>query len=119
MLHHDIWEEVLNLIHCRSAPVTVTHVYGHNKIVYNDAADELAKAGASLSKVHRPVRPGKAPDNGPQGRKAKYNRGRGVKRQAAVQVSDESTDSDRSILMRHRRRRMRNAPLELPDPELD
>ena len=42
-----------------------------------------------------------------------------VKRQASVQVSDESTDSDRSIVIRHRWRRMRNAPLELPDPEPD
>ena len=115
--HHDVWEEVLSLIQCRSAPVTVTHVYAHNKVVYNDAADELAKAGASLSEVHRPVRPKKSPKDGPQGSKAKYNRGRGVKPQAAVQVSNKSTDGDRSILIHHRRRRMQNAPLELPDPE--
>ena len=50
--HHDIWEEVLSIIRSRCAPVTVTHVCGHNKIVYNEAVDELAKEGAAQSKVH-------------------------------------------------------------------
>ena len=51
MRHHDIWE-VLSIIRSGTAPVTVTHVYGHNKIAYNETADELAKAGAAQSKVH-------------------------------------------------------------------
>ena len=42
-----------------------------------------------------------------------------MKQQASVQVSDESTDSDRSIVICHRRRGMRNAPLELLDQEAD
>ena len=50
--HHDIWEEVLSLIRSRTALMTVTHVYGHNRFVYNEATDELAKAGAAQSKVH-------------------------------------------------------------------
>ena len=78
--HHDIWEEVLSIIRSRTAPLAVTHVYGHNKIVYNEAADELAKAGAAQSKVHRPVRPRMALDDGPQCRRPKETRGRGVKR---------------------------------------
>ena len=117
--HHDILEEVLSILRMRSVPVTVMHENGHNQNVYNDAADELAKAGVAWSKVHRPVWPRKAPDDGPRGRKSKQTRGRVVKRQASVQVSDESTDSDRSRVMCHRRRGMRNAPLELPDPEAD
>ena len=90
--HHDIWEEVLSIIRSTTAPVTMTHVYGHNKIVYNEAADELAKAGAAQSKVHQPVRPRKAPDDGPSGRRPKQTRGQGVKRQASVQGSDDRTD---------------------------
>ena len=75
--HHDIWEEVLSIIRGRSASVTVTHIYGHNKLVYSDTADELAKAGAAQSLVHRPVRPMLAPDDGPRGRRPKQTRGQG------------------------------------------
>ena len=109
--HHDIWEEVLWII--RSIPpVTVMHVYGRNKIVYNEAADELAKAGAAQSKIHRPVRPRRAPDDGPRGGRQKHTRGRGPKRRVSVQVSDDSTCtcSDGSVVICQRRRRMRNAP---------
>ena len=81
-------------------PVTVTHIYGHNKILYNDAVDELAKLGAAQSKIHRPVRPKRALDDGPRGGRQKCTRGRGVKRQASVQVCDDSTCSDRSIVIR-------------------
>ena len=42
--HHDVWEEVYQLLECRTAPVSVTHVYGHNRIMYNNAVDALAKA---------------------------------------------------------------------------
>ena len=45
--HHDIWEEVLSIIKSRSVPVTVTHVDAHNKIGYNEGADELAMARAA------------------------------------------------------------------------
>ena len=27
--HHDIWHEVLSIVRSGSAPVSVTHVYGH------------------------------------------------------------------------------------------
>ena len=33
--------------------MSMTHVYGHNKLVYNDAADDLAKVGAARCTVHR------------------------------------------------------------------
>ena len=51
--HHDILEDVYQLYQARRAPMSVTHVYGHNRLVYNEEADTLAKAGAARSKVHR------------------------------------------------------------------
>ena len=35
----------------RTTPISMTHVYGHNRPVYNEEADALAKARAALSKV--------------------------------------------------------------------
>ena len=49
----------------------------------------------------------------------KDTRTRGVKRQAAVRVSDSDSGSDRPTVIRHRRRGMRNAPMNIPDPEPD
>ena len=69
--HHNVWEEVYQLLECRTAPVSMAHVYGHNRIMYNDAVDALAKAGAAKSKVHKIVRPKVAPDDAPPGKKAK------------------------------------------------
>ena len=92
--HHDIWEDILQLQGARSAPLSVTHVYGHNKISYNEAADGLAKAGAARSKVHRTARPRQAADDGTGRARRKQMRGRGVKRQASVQTSDDNTGSD-------------------------
>ena len=31
--HHDVWEDILLLLQDRTAPVSMTHVYGHNKMV--------------------------------------------------------------------------------------
>ena len=117
--HRDIWEEVYQLLECRTAPPSVTHVSGHNKIVYSDATDALARAGAAKSKVHQTVLPRVAPDDGPWVRRQKQTRARGVKRQASIQVSEDDTANNRPITIRHRRRQMRNAPMDRPDPELD
>ena len=81
--------------------------------MYNEEVDALAKAGAALSKLHRPGRvrdmlQGKSTD-----------RLQGNQEAAAMQVSDNSTDSDRPAHIRHRRREMRNAPLDIPHPEPD
>ena len=97
----------------------MTHVYGHNRLVYNEEVDALAKAGAAMSKVHKPRRVRDMPQGSPEATRRKQTRGRGIKRQAAVQVSDDGADSDRPAHIRHRRREMRNAPLEIPDPEPD
>ena len=97
----------------------MTHVKGHNKNVYNDAAGALARAGAAKSKVHQRVRHRVAPENGPRVTRQKETRSRGVKRQASVQVSEDDIDGYKPIIIRHKRRRMRNAPLEIPDPEPD
>ena len=32
--HHDIWEEINQSMQSRIASVSMTHVYGHNKLVY-------------------------------------------------------------------------------------
>ena len=119
MRHHDIWEEVYQSLEFRTAPLLMTHVYGHNKNVYNDAADALARAGAAKSKVHRTVRPKVAPGDGLRVRRQKQTRSRGVKGQASLQVSEDDKDSDRPIIICHKRRRMRNVPLEIADPEPD
>ena len=65
--------------------MSVTHVCGHNKLVYNEAADALARAGAAKSTVCKAVRPRELTDDGPRARRQKHTRTRGVKRQAVVQ----------------------------------
>ena len=117
--HHDVWEGILWLLQDRTAPVSMTHVYGHNKLVYNDTADDLAKAGAARSMVHRVSRPRGFAGGEPRATRQKLVGARGVKRQAALQVSESDTGSDMPTAIRHRRRRMRNAPMDIPDPEPD
>ena len=87
--------------------------------VYNEEADAPAKAGAALSKVHRPRRGRDMPQGSPEATGRKQTRRTGIKRQAVVEVSDDSTYSDRPAHIRHRAREMRNAPLDIPDPEPD
>ena len=99
--------------------MSVTHVYGHSKLVYNEAANALSRAGAAKSMVHRTVRPRGPTDDGSRARRQKHTRTRVVKRQATVQVSDSDSCSDRPIVIRHRQREMRNAPMDIPDPEPD
>ena len=89
--HHDIWEEIYRMCQGRTTPISMTHVYGHNKLVYNVEADALAKAGAALSKVHKPRRVRDMPQVNGEATRRKHTRGGGFKRQAAVQVSDHST----------------------------
>ena len=115
--HHDVWEEILLLSRHRRMPVSMTHVYGHNKLVYNDAADDLAKGGAARSTVHRILWPKGPPEGEPRATRQKHMRAQGVKRQAAVQASESDTCSDRSIAICHRRRQMRNAMMDIPDLE--
>ena len=103
----------------RTAHISITHVYGHNSLVYNEEVDTLAKAGVAMLKVHRPRRVKDMPQGSPVATRRKQTKGRGIKRQAAVQVSDDSTDSDRPAHIRYRRREMRNAPLDVSDPEPD
>ena len=102
--HHDIWEDVYQLLPCRRAPMSMMHVYGHNKPVYNDPVDALAIVGAAKSRVHNTPRPMGPFDNGPRVRRQKHTRTRGVKRQAAVQVTEEDSGSDRLIVISRRRR---------------
>ena len=98
--HQDVWEEILQLLQCRRAPVSMTHVYGHNKLVYNDAADDLAKARAARSTVHRISRPRGPAEGEPRATRQKHVRARGVKRQAAMQALESDTG-------------------DIPDPEPD
>ena len=78
--HQDVWEENFQLLRGRTAPVSMTHVYGHSKLVYNDAADGLGKAGAARSMVHRASRPRGPAKGEPRARRQKHMRTRGVKR---------------------------------------
>ena len=98
--------------------MSMTHVHGHNKLVYNDVASDLAKAGAARSTVHMVSQP-RGPAGGElRATRQKLVRAGGVKRQATVhQTSESDTSSDRPIAIRHRRRQMRNAPMDIPDPE--
>ena len=57
--------------------MSVTHVYGHNKLVYNDAPDALARAGATKSTLHKTVRPKGPTEDGPRVRRQKHTRLRG------------------------------------------
>ena len=82
--HHDIWEQIYRLYQGRTAPISVTQVYGHDRLVYNEEADALAKAGAALSKVHRPRRVRDMPKGRPEATRRKQTRGREIKRQAVV-----------------------------------
>ena len=93
--------------------MSVTDVYGHNKLVHNDAVDALARVGAA----NKTVRPKGPTDDGPRVRRQTHTRTQGVKRQAAVQVSDSDSGSAKPIIICHRRREMRNAPMDIPDPE--
>ena len=117
--HHDIWEDIYQLLQGWIALVSITHVYGHNTLVYNDATDALARAGAAKSTVHKTGRPTGPTEDGPSVRRQKHTRTRGVKRQVAVQVSDSDLGSDRPIVIRQKRPEMRNAPMDIPDPEPD
>ena len=82
--HHDVWEEILQeilqLLQGRGAPMCMTHVYGHNKLVYSDTADYLAKAGAARCTVHRISRPRGPAEGEPWATREKHVRARGVKR---------------------------------------
>ena len=78
--HHDIWEDICHLLQGTIASVSVTHVYGHNKLVYNEAANALARAGAAKSTVHKRVRARGLTDDGPRARRQKHTRTRGIKR---------------------------------------
>ena len=69
--HHDVWEDILFLLQDRATPVSMTHVYGHNKFIYNEAVDALAKAGAARSTVHRVARPRGAAGGEPQATQGK------------------------------------------------
>ena len=117
--HHDIWEDVCQLLQCRTTPMSMTHVYGHNKPVYNDAVDALARAGAAKSSVHKTPRPMGPSEDGRRARRQNHTRMRGVKRQAAVQLTEEDPGSDRPIVIRRRRREVRNVPMDIPDPGPD
>ena len=64
--------------------MSMTHVYGHNKVIYHDAADAPAKAGAARSTVHRVSRPRGSAGGEPRATRQKLVRVRGVKRQATV-----------------------------------
>ena len=64
--------------------MSVIHVYGQNKLVYNEAGNALARAGAAKSSVHKTVRPRGPTEDGPRARRQKHTRTRGIKRQAAV-----------------------------------
>ena len=76
--HHDVWEDILVLLHNRTAPVSMTHVYGHNKLIYNEATDALAKAGAARSTMHRVARPRGPAGGEPQATRQKLMRARRV-----------------------------------------
>ena len=95
----------------------MTHVYGHNKLVYNDVADAVARAGAAKLSLHKTPRPRGPSGDGPRVRRQKHTQMRGVKRTAAVRVSDDDSGSDKPIVIRHRRREMCKAPMDVPDPE--
>ena len=117
--HHDIWEDIYQLLQARAAIVSITHLYGHNKLIFNEAADALARAGAAKSTVYRMVRPRGPTDEGLTARRQKCIRTRAVKRQAAIQVSDSDSGSDRPTEICHRRWGMRNVPMNIPGPEPD
>ena len=110
-----IYEEIYHMCQGRRTPISMTHIYGHNWLVYNEEADALAKAGAALSKVHKLRRVRDIPQERGEASRRKQTRVRGIKRQAAVQALDESTDSDKPAHIRDRRREMRNVPLDIPD----
>ena len=103
----------------KTAHISMTHVYGHGRLVYNEEADTLAKAGAAMPKVHRPRRVRHMPQGNPLATRRKQIRGKGIKRQAAVWVSDDNTGSDMPAHIRHKRREMRHVPLDIPDPRPD
>ena len=50
----------------RTAHISMTHVYGHNRLVYNEEADALAQAGAAMSKVYKPRRVRDMPQGNPE-----------------------------------------------------
>ena len=97
--------------------MSMTHVYGHNRLVYNEEADALAKAGATLSKEHKPRGVRDMPRGNGEATRQKRMRSSGIKRQAAGQVSDDNTHSDRPGHIRHMCREMHNAPLDKLDPK--
>ena len=72
--HHDVWEDIYQMCRARIAHISMTHVYGHNKLVYNEEADTLAKAGAAMLKVHRPRRVKDMPQGSPQATRRKQTR---------------------------------------------
>ena len=118
-LNRKLHLENFQLLQGRRALVSMTHVYGHNKLVYNNAADGLAKVGAARSTVHRASWPRGPAEGEPRARRQKHVRTRGVKRQAALQTSESDSGSEKPIVIRHRRREMCNVPMDIPDPEPD
>ena len=62
----------------RTTHTSMTHVCGHNRLVYNEEADTLAKAGAAMLKVRRPRRVRGVPHA--VATRRKRTRGRGIKR---------------------------------------
>ena len=54
--HYDVWEDIYHMCYARTAHISMRHVCGHNRLVYIEEADALAKAGAAMSKVHKPRR---------------------------------------------------------------
>ena len=84
-VRHHVWEDILRLLQGRTLPVSMAHVYGHNKLVYNNDADDLAKARAARSKVHGVSWPGgPAPGGGGGGNRAKAREGARGEKEAVV-----------------------------------
>ena len=96
----------------------MTHVYGRNSVPHKEEADKLAKEGARMSVVHKVSGHYRPPEE--QQGPSRWNvvRGCKVKRQVAVQAA-ESSSKDSVLLARERRKRKRQGPLELHDPEPD
>ena len=113
--HHDVWEDIYQMCQASTAHISMTHVYGHKKRVYNEKWAPRQR-GAAMTKVHRPRRVKDMPQVSPVATRRKRTRGKGIKRQAALQVSNDSTDYDGPAHIRHRHTVMRNVALDIPDP---
>ena len=51
---YDMWEDIYHMCQAKTTHISMTQVYGHKRLLYNEEAETLAKAGAAMSKVHRP-----------------------------------------------------------------